>query len=91
MTSLAFVSLAPEKVFVGSSVFAVFGADACVFRLMEEQRMVMTIVIHVDDNILLEKGNVETSLDGVYVRDASGTQNIGQLRRYSGCCYERGI
>ena len=63
-------------------------ADACVFRLMEEGRVVMTIVVHVDDILAVgEKARYdqfERDLDRMVP-----VKNLGELRWYSGCFYER--
>ena len=63
-------------------------ADACVFRLMEAGRVVMTIVVHVDDVFAVEK---KARCDQ-FSRDLNQmvpVKNLGELRWYSGCLYER--
>ena len=63
-------------------------ADACVFRLMEDERVVMTIVVHVDDIFAVGE---KTRCDR-FGRDWNQmvpVKNFGELRWYSGCFYER--
>ena len=63
-------------------------ADACVFRLMEDEREVMTVVVHVDDIFAVGE---KTRCDQ-FVRDMNKmvpVKNLGELGWYSGCFYER--
>ena len=63
-------------------------ADACVFRLMDEGKVVMTIVVHVDDIFAVgEKARCDQ-----FGRDLDRmvpVKNVGELRWYSWCFYER--
>ena len=61
-------------------------ADACVFRLMEDERVVMIIVVHVDDIFAVGE---RTRCDQLG-RDLNQMVPVrGELRWYSGCFYER--
>ena len=63
-------------------------ADACVFRLMEEGGVVMTIVVHVDDIFAVgEKERCDQF--GRDLNQLVPVKNLGELRWYSGCFYER--
>ena len=62
--------------------------DACTFRLMEVGRVVTTIVVHVDDIFAVGE---KTRCDQ-FIRDLNQmvpVKNLGELRWYSGCFYER--
>ncbi|CAB1100747.1 unnamed protein product [Ectocarpus sp. CCAP 1310/34] len=63
-------------------------ADTCVFRLIEEGRVVVTLVVHVDD--IFSIGEEERC--DQFGRDLNTmvpVKNLGDLRWYSGCFYER--
>ena len=63
-------------------------ADACVFWLMEDGRVVMIIVVHVDDIFAVG----EKTSDDQFGRDLNKmvlVKTLGELRWYSGCFYER--
>ena len=63
-------------------------ADACVFRLMDEWKVVMTIVVHLDDIFAVgEKARCDQFGRGL--DQMVPVKNLGELRRYSGCFYER--
>jgi len=63
-------------------------ADACVFRLMEEASVVMTIVVHVDDIFAVgEKERCDRF--GKDLNQMVLVKNLGELRWYSGCFCER--
>lgn len=65
-------------------------ADACVFRLMEEGRVVMIIVIHVDDIFAVgEKQRCDQF--GRDLNEMVPVKNLGELRWYSACFYERDV
>ncbi|CAB1096609.1 unnamed protein product [Ectocarpus sp. CCAP 1310/34] len=62
--------------------------DTCVFRLIEEGRVVVTLVVHVDD--IFSIGEEERC--DQFGRDLNTmvpVKNLGDLRWYSGCFYER--
>ncbi|CAB1101054.1 unnamed protein product [Ectocarpus sp. CCAP 1310/34] len=63
-------------------------ADTCVFRLIDEGRVVVTLVVHVDDIFLIGE---EERCDqfGRDLNTMVPVKNLGDLRWYSGCCYER--
>ena len=63
-------------------------ADACVFRLMEVGRVVMTIVVHIDD-ILAVGEKTRCDQFGRDLNQMVPVKNLGELRWYSGCFYER--
>ncbi|CAB1098582.1 unnamed protein product [Ectocarpus sp. CCAP 1310/34] len=63
-------------------------ADTCVFRLIEEGRVVVTLAVHVDD--IFSIGEEERC--DQFGRDLNTmvpVKNLGDLRWYSGCFYER--
>ena len=63
-------------------------ADACVFRLMVNNKVSITLVVHVDD--IFAVGSVERC--DRFGRDLSKLvpiKNLGELRWYSGLHYER--
>ncbi|CAB1112502.1 unnamed protein product [Ectocarpus sp. CCAP 1310/34] len=63
-------------------------ADTCVFRLIEEGRVVVTLVVHVD--FIFSIGEEERC--DQFGRDLNTmvpVKNLGDLRWYSGCLYER--
>ncbi|CAB1102978.1 unnamed protein product [Ectocarpus sp. CCAP 1310/34] len=65
-------------------------ADACVFRLMEEGRVIMIIVVHVDD--ILDVGQKERfDKFGRDLNTMVPVKNLGELRWYSACFYERDV
>ena len=63
-------------------------ADACVFRLMDEGKVVMTTVVHVDDiSAVAEKARCDQ-----FIRDLGymvPVKNLGELLWYSGCFHEQ--
>ena len=64
-------------------------ADACVFRLMEEGRVVMIIVliVHVDGIFAVgERGRCDQF--GSDLNEMVPVKNLGELRWYSRCFYE---
>ena len=63
-------------------------ADACVFQLMEVDRVVMTIVVHVDDMFAVG----EKAWYSQFGRDLDQmvpVKNLGELRWYSRWFYEK--
>ena len=63
-------------------------ADACVFRLMEEGLVVLTLVVHVDDVFSVGKKERYEK----FCRDLGKmvpVKDLGPLSWYSGCFYER--
>ena len=65
-----------------------FIADACIFRLTEVGREVMTTVVHVDDILAVwEKARCDEH--GRYLNKIVPVKNLGELSWYSGCFYER--
>ncbi|CAB1097046.1 unnamed protein product [Ectocarpus sp. CCAP 1310/34] len=65
-------------------------ADACVFRLMEEGRVIMIIVVHVDD--IFAVGQKERcDKFGRDLNEMVPVKNLGELRWYSACFYERDV
>ncbi|CAB1120479.1 unnamed protein product [Ectocarpus sp. CCAP 1310/34] len=65
-------------------------ADACVFRLMEEGRVIMIIVVHVDD--IFAVGQKERcDKFGEDLNEMVPVKNLGELRWYSACFYERDV
>ncbi|CAB1101212.1 unnamed protein product [Ectocarpus sp. CCAP 1310/34] len=78
-----------EKEFRGLMEAGTFEeADTCVFRLIEEGRVVVTLVVHVDD--IFSIGEEERC--DQFGRDLNTmvpVKNLGDLRWYSGCFYER--
>ena len=62
-------------------------ADACVFRSTEDDRVVMTIVVHEDD--IFGVGE-KTRCDqfGTDLNQMVPVKNLGELRWYSGCFYQ---
>ena len=63
-------------------------ADACIFRLMEDGRVVMIIMVHVDDIFAVgEKTRCDQC--GRDLNQMVPVKNLGELRWYSGCFYER--
>ena len=61
-------------------------ADACVFPLMEEGSVVMTIVVHVDDIFAVgERASCDQFGNGL----DQMVKSLGELRWYSRCFYER--
>ena len=61
-------------------------ADACVFRLVEDKRVVMAIVVHVDGIFAIGE---KTRCDqfGKDLNQVVSVKNLGELRWYSGCFY----
>ena len=68
--------------------FAQCLADACVFRLLEGDSMIMTIVVHVDDIFAVGEKERCDQL-GRDLNQMVPVKNLGELRWYSGCFYER--
>ncbi|CAB1101635.1 unnamed protein product [Ectocarpus sp. CCAP 1310/34] len=65
-------------------------ADACVFRLMDEGRVIMIIVVHVDD--IFAVGQKERcDKFGRDLNEMVPVKNLGVLRWYSACFYERDV
>lgn len=63
-------------------------ADACVFRLIEDGKIVMMLVVHVDDIFAVgEKERCDKF--GRDLNEMVPVKNLGELRWYSGCFYER--
>ncbi|CAB1109720.1 unnamed protein product [Ectocarpus sp. CCAP 1310/34] len=63
-------------------------ADTCVFRLIGEGRVVVTLVVHVDD--IFSIGEEERCDQfGRDLRTMVPVKNLGDLRWYPGCFYER--
>ena len=62
-------------------------ADACVFRLMEVGRVVMTVVVHVDD-IFAVGEKTRCDLFGRELSRMVPVENLGELRWYSRYFYE---
>lgn len=63
-------------------------ADACVFRLIEEGKVAILLVFHVDDIFVVgEKERIDRF--GEDMNKSVPTKNLGELRWYSGCFYER--
>ena len=63
-------------------------AVACVFRLMEDERVVMTIVVHVDD-IFAVGEETRFYQFGSDLNQVVPVKNFGELRWYPGCFYQR--
>ena len=63
-------------------------ADACVLRLMEEGSVVMTIGVHVD-TIFAVGENARCDQFRKELGQMVPVKNLGELRWYSGCFYER--
>ena len=63
-------------------------ADACVFRLMEDGRIVMIIVVHVDDIFDVGKKD-RCDQFGRDLTEIVPVKNLGELLFFSGCLYER--
>ena len=63
-------------------------ADACIFRLMKDERVVMTIAVHVHDIFAVGE---KTRCDqfGRDLNQMVPVKNLGELRWCSGCFYER--
>ena len=65
-------------------------ADACVFRLLEDGRVVMIIVVHVDD--IFAAGQKERCDQfGRDLNEMVPVKNLGELKWYSACFYERDL
>ncbi|CAB1099818.1 unnamed protein product [Ectocarpus sp. CCAP 1310/34] len=65
-------------------------ADACVFRLMEEGHVAMIIVVHVDE--ICAVGQKEwCDKFGRDLNEMVPVKNLGELRWYSACFYERDV
>lgn len=65
-------------------------ADPCVFRLIEDGRVVITIVVHVDDIFAVgEKERCDQF--GRDLNEKVPVKNLGDLRWYSGLYYERDL
>ncbi|CAB1120726.1 unnamed protein product [Ectocarpus sp. CCAP 1310/34] len=63
-------------------------ADACVFRLIEDGCIGLTLVVHVDDIFAVgEKERCDKF--GADLNKPMPVKNLGELRWYSGCFYER--
>ena len=63
-------------------------ADSCVFRLIEGGKVAVVLVFHVDDIFVVG----ETERCDRFAQDLNKsvpTKNLGELRWYSGCFYER--
>ena len=81
------MTCAPDEVFVVFGIFAVL-ADGCVFWLMEEGRVVMIVVVHLDDIFAVgERERCDQFSRGL--NEMVPVKNLGELRWYSGCFYER--
>jgi len=63
-------------------------ADACVFRLMEDGVVVLTLVCHVDDLFVAGKKE-RCERFAVDLGELVPVTNLGELRWYSGCHYQR--
>lgn len=63
-------------------------ADTCVFRLMEDGKVTITVVVHVD--YLFAAGDKERcNKFGKDLNDMVPVKNLGELRLYAGCVYDR--
>ncbi|CAN0014758.1 unnamed protein product [Pylaiella littoralis] len=63
-------------------------ADTCVFRLMEDGKVVIAVVVHVDD--LFAAGAKERCDQfGRDLREKVPVKNLGELHLYAGCVYDR--
>ncbi|CAB1106471.1 unnamed protein product [Ectocarpus sp. CCAP 1310/34] len=65
-------------------------ADTCVFRLMEEGRVIMIIVVHVDDIFAVGQKEMCDNF-GRDLNEMVPVKNRGELRWYSACFYERDV
>ncbi|CAB1102071.1 unnamed protein product [Ectocarpus sp. CCAP 1310/34] len=63
-------------------------ADACVFRLIEDGCVVLILVVHVDD-IFAVGERERCDKFGADLNKSVPVKNLGELRWYSGCFYER--
>ncbi|CAN0053408.1 unnamed protein product [Pylaiella littoralis] len=62
----------------------------CVFRLIEDGRVVITIVVHVD--YIFAVGNqARCDRFGRDLNEYVLVKNLGELRWYSGCFYEKDL
>lgn len=65
-------------------------ADSCVFRLIEGGKVVMLLVVHVDDIFAVgEKDRCEKF--GEDLNKFVPVKSLGELKWYSGCYYERDV
>ena len=63
-------------------------AGACVFRLMEDERVDMIIVVNVEDSFDVGKKD-RCDQFGRDLNEMVPVKNLGELRFFSGCLYER--
>ena len=61
--------------------------DACVFRLMEDGRVVTTIIVVHVDGIFAVGEKTRCDQFGRYLNQMVPVKNLGELRWYSGCFY----
>lgn len=65
-------------------------ADSCVFRLVEDGSVTLLIVVHVDD--LFSIGERERCVAfGKQLNEKVPVKDLGELKWYSGCYYERDV
>ena len=62
-------------------------ADSCVFRLIQGGIVVLILVVHVDDIFAVEKERCDQF--GEDLNRMVPVKNLGELKWYSGCFYER--
>ena len=62
--------------------------DACVFRLIEDRRAVITAVVHVDNIFAVEQKERHDRLC-IDLKRTTPVKNLDGLKWYGGCCYLR--
>ena len=63
-------------------------ADPCVFRLMEGDAVVLTLVVHVDDVFVVGKQE-RCDRFALELNELVPAKNLGELEWYAGCHYQR--